>query len=244
MTAYMETLTEKELNTIFDDTGLYVVTKSLKKSVDAHIDILKRANSHDQPVIFLLFHEPYKVYRKRLKNHHISLDNIYFIDLISKEVGANTSEHSDEAKFLESPDQLTNIGALISAYLQKHLDEDALIVIDSLQAINAYNSVDSIKEFINNTKDRAQTIEKTVVAFNNVKETNNLLTTEELYFGDDIEYLGETPAKTTVIQDEKGRKAIVLPPVVEENLGWDVGTDLIWSKEENKLQLEEKNRTS
>lgn len=234
----MEKLTKKQIETIFTEPSSFIVTMERENSISTQIDILKRAYSRGLPVIFILFHEPHISYRKRLEDKHIPTDNIVFIDTISKFV-SNTVKEQDGVEFLSSPEQLENVGTVVSMHLQNVLDQKALILIDSLQALNAYNDFEDIKKFIHDIKERAMTADQTMVAFNDISEIEDLLNQSDLYSGSEFEYMGERVRETKVIRDKNDRKAVLLPHAIDDELGWDTDSRLSWYIEGNTLHIEE-----
>ncbi|MDY6776997.1 MAG: hypothetical protein SVQ76_02715 [Candidatus Nanohaloarchaea archaeon] len=96
--------------------------------------------------IYATVNEPYRTVERFLQEGGIDTGEVFFVDAISKDVGAEEPE-KDNLMFLESPQHLTDISIVLSETIEKMPDGEKFVFFDSLSTLTIYNSVNTVSKF-------------------------------------------------------------------------------------------------
>lgn len=127
-----------------------------------YISFIKEINTIYDGII-LNFRAPSISEKKIFSNNDINLDKITFIDGIC--VSADEMPEDKNIHYLMSPNDLAGINATLNAVFANKIPK--YIVIDLLDVLLYYNTIDKIKEMINNLKDIAKSKNISIFIFAN-----------------------------------------------------------------------------
>lgn len=115
---------------------------------EANIKVLNYlTNEREFLGIHVTVNKPYQSIKQGLEKIGADLSNVFFIDAISHELGADMDEHNENAVFLESPHDLTNLSIVTSEVVESLPQGKKFILFDSLSALTIYHSLEAVTEF-------------------------------------------------------------------------------------------------
>ncbi len=92
---------------------------------------------------YITVNRPYSALIKRLKANGLKLDNLYFIDCITKELRGSCI--GENCSFIESPQDLTGVAVALDSVFKK--EDHEFIYIDSLDTLSVYNDATKLIKF-------------------------------------------------------------------------------------------------
>ncbi|MAG47213.1 hypothetical protein CL617_01290 [archaeon] len=92
---------------------------------------------------YITINKPYNSLIKNLKEKGLSLDNLYFIDCITKELRESTL--GENCSFIESPQDLTGVAIALDSIFKK--DDHNFIYLDSIDTLGIYNDSEKLIKF-------------------------------------------------------------------------------------------------
>lgn len=110
--------------------------------------ILKLLVNHERMSgIYITVNKPFSTLYQELKNDGINVDNIFFIDCITKTAGGKPNI-TENCLFMTSPRNLTELAiALTQAINSMRGSGDRFLFLDSLSTLLIYNTSDTIAQF-------------------------------------------------------------------------------------------------
>jgi len=137
----------KEVKGLPDNYIILFVTDS-EKYIETNMAILKIfLNEKKYSGIYITVNRPYITLVEFLKKNQIKLDNIFFIDCITK-TGGGRPEITEDCLYLTSPHNLTELGiALTQAMDAMKGKPGKFLFLDSLSMMAIYNSFTTLAQF-------------------------------------------------------------------------------------------------
>ncbi len=96
--------------------------------------------------IYVTVNKPYSTVVKTLEDAGIDTADIFFIDAISEDTGADI-EDAPNVVFLESPQGLTSLSIAISEAVENLPEGRKFVFLDSLSTLAIYNDMDTVSQF-------------------------------------------------------------------------------------------------
>lgn len=182
---------------------------------------LRIGRKAEVPLVYLLFKYPFGRVKESLGKLGVDRKENVFIDAITQRLGAKVEQGRDNIMYLNSPTNLTNIGAGISLAAEK-AGERGMMVVDSLEALMTYNSANEVKWFLDNVRGRLETLGMRAILFHESDKGD--VGSEVLEHVDEVIVFEGDDAKRASIQpaSEKTVK-IEIPRYFIEALEWDEG---------------------
>jgi KaiC/GvpD/RAD55 family RecA-like ATPase len=98
--------------------------------------------------IYITVNKPYDALVKYLKENKISLNNIFFIDAISKSVSEEI-KLTENCLFIPSPSHLTDLGIALTQALEGMKErKNKFLILDSISTLLIYNDFDTVAKFV------------------------------------------------------------------------------------------------
>ncbi len=92
---------------------------------------------------YITVNKPYSTLTKSFKSKGLKLDNLYFIDCITKELRGSCV--GENCSFIESPQDLTGIAVALDSIFKK--EDHEFIYVDSLDTLSVYNDTNKLIKF-------------------------------------------------------------------------------------------------
>jgi len=115
--------------------------------------VKKLANTRNMRGIYITINKPYEFVEKNFRKSDIKLDNVYFLDLVTKYMTKNEGIHVDNCSFVDSPSNLTMLAisfmqaAKMLQNKNTEKEQCIFIVVDSINTFLVYNDETVVKKF-------------------------------------------------------------------------------------------------
>ncbi|MBS3113216.1 hypothetical protein J4418_03985 [Candidatus Woesearchaeota archaeon] len=96
---------------------------------------------------YVSVNRPFNDLSLKLKSSNISLDNLFFIDCITKEVGGKSID-SPNCVYIDSPKSLTDIGIAMHQFIVHTKDYEKFLYVDSISTLGIHNDSNTMLRFI------------------------------------------------------------------------------------------------
>ena len=167
---------EKELSQ--NQTILLIMSSEKYNSLI--VDIVKQLPG--KSICYITLNKTYDSLRELFKKKGIKVDNIFFIDAISKTI-KKTSDQTDSCYFVDSPSALTEISLVISKFLKHNFE---YLIFDSLTNLMVYSKKAPVAVFVSSIVNKIKET-KTNAAFYALKmEQHQELIQETSIFVDKV----------------------------------------------------------
>jgi len=91
--------------------------------------------------------KPYNNIVNLLKSNDINVDNLFFIDCITKSLGGKLPEDKN-CIFVDSPSHLTDLNIALQNFFTSSGEKNRFLYIDSISTLGIHNTQDNILKFI------------------------------------------------------------------------------------------------
>lgn len=139
------------MDLFFDDSHdakIYLVLSEPRNLRKKNSEILTEVVRKGFTTIVITTNDPYNVLRKYYVKAGINLENVYFIDAITKYAIGKESEGAVNCTFVGSPSNLTEMGIAVTELL-KTIDKDKVcVLLDSVNSMLIYISSVNLTKFI------------------------------------------------------------------------------------------------
>lgn len=193
----------------------------------ATISLMKNAVEQDIPIIYVSVKRPYVHLERMLRDNGISKDSVYVIDTITKTITDAGVVEDGNVSYLDSPQNLTNVGTSISVMAEKMGAENALLIFDSLEALLTYNTERDVSRFLTDLNDRTQTLEFDLALFKQDDSMDKTLGASLYSIVDKFVLVSKDETDTVYVLEQNTDHALVeLPTDIARSLGWSEGDEL------------------
>lgn len=129
------------------ENGVTLVISGTEDYQKTNREIIKTfTNEENLEGVYTTVNDPFPKIEEFLQKDDVETDKIFFVDGISKEVGAEEVE-KDNVIYLESPEHLTDISIVMSKSLDGLGDDRKFIFFDSMSTLTIYNSINTVSKF-------------------------------------------------------------------------------------------------
>lgn len=149
----MDIINEEMIKTIDEvlkdenEPGISLVLTTAKKYNEANVSLTSyMINTKGIPGVYVTLNKPYRTMKKSLEDV-VDLRMLIFIDAITKSTGGKI-EKSDECLYLDSMQNLTDLGVAIDQAIRAIPSEDKFLLFDSLSTLLIYSQSGSVSKFI------------------------------------------------------------------------------------------------
>ena len=149
MSAIIEDLIKTITRELKDQTepGISLVLTTAKTYNEANIALTEyMVNVKGLPGVYVTLNKPYRTMKKTLDGK-VDLRMLIFIDAITKSTGGKL-ESSDECLYLDSMQNLTDLGVAIDQAINAIPSDRKFLMLDSLSTLLIYSQVGSVSKFI------------------------------------------------------------------------------------------------
>lgn len=191
--------------------------------------VIKDAIEKDFEVAVIGFQHPYNHLKEKIGLSEPLIENIWFIDCITREVGGEEGD-DERLNFVDSPSNLDHVRANISLITQ-NIDKKLLIIIDSVPAVLAFNDEKKTSNFLKRTIESAETYDARFVLFKESEKLDSLIGGKVYPYID--EFLLLTKEELNIVEKE-GETYIRLIPDIMRAIDWKQGDKLKYKIQDDK----------
>ena len=138
---------QKELDELPDNFIVSIVMPSLNyKDVNLHM-LEYFVNKKQHSGVYVSVNKPFEHLLQTLESKNIDHTNLFFIDCITKKLGGEPSKRNN-VKFLESPQNLTDLGIALHEFTTETGEKKKFVYIDSLSTLCIHNNMETMQKFI------------------------------------------------------------------------------------------------
>ncbi|MDY6777054.1 MAG: hypothetical protein SVU32_00185 [Candidatus Nanohaloarchaea archaeon] len=229
----------RDLDTAIRDTDggkLYLFLVNPEERLEANLTALKKAVNYEKPFIYIMARYPYPKLQGALDELGALDGTNSFIDAKTKTISQDVDLQQKQVMYMKSPQNLVNVSTSISVASQDM--EQALVVIDSLSTLNSYNTIDDVASFLENVRERLQTLGSNALIFQDFRE-GEWPPEEVLEYVDEVFSLYEGELESCALREKDGGYVLDVPSYIVESLGWDAGEALSIRVVEDGIRVEE-----
>jgi len=125
---------------------LVLVVSPPEKYEDTNIEILAMfCNDEKLSGLYITVNRPYSALVENLRSRGVNVDNLFFIDLITKTPG-ESPERTKNCLFISSPENLTDLGIAIDEAIHAAKNKQKFLFVESVSALLLYNTVGTVKK--------------------------------------------------------------------------------------------------
>ncbi len=170
---------------------IFLVLYTTDNYIDAYVSVLDDAvNSKKQSVIFITVNKPYRVVVNNLIDKKIPIENVYFIDCISKKI-VQEAESAKNCIFADSPNSLTEIIIILNQLLKRLEAKKIIIILDSVNTLLLYNEKKPVLQFTHFLVNKTRLVNAGAVFLSLKKDTDQDLLAQMTQFFDKVIDLGD-----------------------------------------------------
>lgn len=136
----------EELEKVDDEEIILVVVDSDDYQEMNRKMIRYLTEDKDDLGVYVTVNKPCMEVKEFLDDEGINLDNLFFVDAISKQT-CGVEKQYDNVIFMDSPEDLTGLSIVISETLESMGDMERFVFLDSISTLEIYNEKDTINKF-------------------------------------------------------------------------------------------------
>lgn len=179
----------QELTDVFGGSHRSLLKVDDDQFLDINVSLVKEAVDRDITVIYVAAREPYLLLRDRLEEEGVELTEVHFVDCIIKTITNKKLPEQDGVIYLKRTDALRNISTAVSAEANTVQHRDILLIIDSLKALLVSHTAKEVARFLDDIRERLNTMEMNLVLFDEGREVENLIGKEIYNAVDNVLFL-------------------------------------------------------
>lgn len=131
-----------------NDATIFLVLSEPRNLRKKNIEIIKEITGKGFTTIVITTNDPYNVLRKDYVKAGINLDNVHFIDAITKYAIGKESEGAVNCTFVNNPSNLTEMGIAVTELLKTINGNKVWVLLDSVNSMLIYISSANLTKFI------------------------------------------------------------------------------------------------
>ncbi|MET1124184.1 MAG: hypothetical protein ABWW66_02825 [Archaeoglobaceae archaeon] len=141
----MNGVVEKILREIESGAEIILVKVDAKSYTKVSMEIIKKFSEMAEGIVVTL-NKPYFSLKRMLAKEGAKLENLYFVDCITRQLGGEEIDH-EKCVYLNSPDPV-QLQVTIERLMDLITAENRFIYIDSLSTISLYKSFETLIKFL------------------------------------------------------------------------------------------------
>ena len=131
-----------------NDASIYLVLSEPQNLRKKNIGIIKEIVEKGFTTIVITTNEPYNVLRKDYEKGGINLENVHFIDAITKYAIGKESEGAVNCTFVNNPSNLTDMGIAVTELLKTIEGDKVWVLLNSVNSMLIYISSANLTKFV------------------------------------------------------------------------------------------------
>jgi len=174
-----------------DEKKLYLLLSSAQAMKQANVTIVRDITALGNAVIVITTNQPYLILRKLYGREGVDISNVHFVDAITKYAIGKVPADATNALFVNSPEDLTDMGIAITQTLKEMEGQNVFVVFDSVSTMLIYLSSVNISKFIHFVSSRLKILDVSGIFLAVEKGLDPLLLTQLTTFVDEVVDLDE-----------------------------------------------------
>jgi len=175
-----------------DDKKLYLLLSSAQTMKQANLSIVREITASGNAAIVITTNQPYLILKKLYGREGIDLSKVHFVDAITRYAIGKVPEDAANAIFVNSPENLTDMGIAITQTLKEMEGQNIFVVFDSVSTMLIYLSSVNISKFIHFVSSRLKILDVSGIFLAVEKGLDPLLLTQLTTFVDEVVDLDES----------------------------------------------------
>ena len=131
-----------------DDALIYLVLSEPKNLRRKNIEIIREICEKGFTTVVITTNEPYVVLRKDYEKGGINIENVHFIDAITKYAIGKESEGAVNCTFVNNPSNLTDMGIAVTELLKTIEGDNVWVLLNSVNSMLIYISSANLTKFV------------------------------------------------------------------------------------------------
>lgn len=179
-----------DLDALGEERIVLVISKA-KDYVKNNVEILKHlVNERGYSGVYVEIARPYETVKKVLEEEGIDTKKLFFIDCITVVAGGK-SKRTEDALFIGSPTNLTEISIAMSQAVPALPGEKKFLFLDTLSTLLIYNKAVTVAKFAHFLTVKLREWKILGVLISLEKETDEKMISQLSQFADKVIYLTE-----------------------------------------------------
>lgn len=155
----------QELSAVFENHHRSLLKVDEDEFLETTVSLVKEASERDITVIYVATKKPYVRLKDELEKQEVTMNSVHFVDCIIKTLTNRKVPEEENVLYLNRTDDLRNISTAISATANTRPGQNALLIIDSLEALLASHPTQHVARFLTDIQERLETTEMNLVLF-------------------------------------------------------------------------------
>ncbi|WOF17116.1 hypothetical protein F1737_10725 [Methanoplanus sp. FWC-SCC4] len=126
---------------------IYLVLSSPKRVKENNINLIREVLKEGEKVLIISINQPAQYLYELYMSRGIPLENVLFIDAITKYAMGKPGDGIPNCKYLNSPGDLTSLSIAVSESLKENQNQKIYLLMDSVNAMLIYLPSASITKF-------------------------------------------------------------------------------------------------
>ncbi|MDD4256079.1 MAG: hypothetical protein PHP59_11990 [Methanofollis sp.] len=131
-----------------EDRKLYLVLSPATAMKQTNLGIVREITEQGATAVIITTNQPYPVLRKLYVQEGIDLARVRVVDAITKYAVGKAPEDVENAVFVNSPEDLTDMGIAVTQTLKAVDGKEVFVLFDSVSTMLIYLSSANISRFI------------------------------------------------------------------------------------------------
>ena len=151
-----------------------------------NIEIIKEISTLGYHTIVVTTNFPYSVLTKLYSQSGIPLDNVSFIDAVTRNSIGSAEDITGVVRYINNPANLTDMGIAVTEVLKEHSGQKVCIIYDSVSTLLIYLSSANISKFIHFVTNKLRLMDVSGVFLAVEKGLDPMLMTQLTTFVDNV----------------------------------------------------------
>lgn len=131
-----------------DQKKLFLILASPGTIRERNIEIIREISTLGYHTVVITTNFPYSVLIKLYAQRGVSLDNVSFIDAVTRNSVGSAENIPGIVRYINNPANLTDMGIAVTEVLKEHSGRNVCILYDSVSTLLIYLSSANISKFI------------------------------------------------------------------------------------------------
>ena len=165
---------------------IFLILASSAMIRQRNIDVIKEVSTLGYHTIVITTNFPYSILIKLYTQSGIPLENVSFIDAVTRNSMGDIEDITGVVRFINNPANLTDMGIAVTEVLKEHSGKKVCIMYDSVSTLLIYLSSANISKFIHFVTNKLRLMEVSGVFLAVEKGLDPLLMTQLTTFVDSV----------------------------------------------------------
>ena len=180
----MDLKISRDLDDLIEPYTVFVLTEP-KDFAAIKTGIVRRIAKQKRQGIYIAFNTGFSKIESNFEKEKISIDNIHFIDMISRTAGGKIVEKKN-VSYIDGPSDLTELIILMEKKLNTLEGKGAVMIVDSVSTMLVYNESSTIEKFIHALLEKVNSFDSSGILLSSDYGEHEAITTTISQFVDKV----------------------------------------------------------